>query len=151
MRWMKPGVGSFHSWSPCILHSLQNLLQQFYQKRKIFVAISFSFKVGSPLTYLNFTTLPVHLYVLWEMPRASHCVGFRNLCFFTHKISRRAWRFFYQTVIDSFNRSAIITLVSYCHIRRIHCFVVFRRMMILKPGCISVSVLFSKMTLTSTG
>ena len=101
------------------------------------------------LKFYNFASPFVR--TLRNAAHASHCAGFRNLCFFTHKISRRAWRFFYQTVIDSFNRSAIITLVSYCHIRRIHCFVVFRRMMILKPGCISVSVLFSKMTLTSTG
>jgi hypothetical protein len=88
---MKPGVGSFHSWSPCILHSLQNLLQQFYQKRKIFVAISFSFKVGSPLTYLNFTTLPVHLFVLLDAPRVTaerlSLCGFQKFMFFNVKES----------------------------------------------------------------
>ena len=76
--------------------------------------------------------------------RQSLCGFWKSCIFSAQKTARRVWRFFYQTVIDSFNRSAIITLVSYCHIRRIHCFVVFRRMMTLKPGCISVSVLFSK-------
>ena len=83
---MKPGVGSFHSWSPCILHSLQNLLQQFYQKRKIFVAISFSFKGFPRPAYLYCNILPVHLFVLLEVlrvtaERLSLC-GFQKFMFF---------------------------------------------------------------------
>ena len=55
---------------------------------------------SSPLTYLNFTTLPVRLYVLLETLRASHCAGFGSLTFFLRK-----------KTVDNTNNSAIIILV----------------------------------------
>ena len=38
-----------------------------------------------PPSYLNFTTLPVRLYVLWEMPRASPCADFGSFAFLCAK------------------------------------------------------------------
>ena len=79
---MKPGVGSFHSWSPCILHSLQNLLQQFYQKRKIFVAISFSFKGGSPLDLLKFYNFSSPFVRTLRSAARQSLHGFQKFMFF---------------------------------------------------------------------
>ena len=45
-----------------------------------------------PRMYIISIILPVHLYVLWAVLRASHCAGFRSLYFLTQKIARRFTR-----------------------------------------------------------